>query len=65
MRDLWRRGSGLTLRRLGVLVRALPPDAVLWAVIREAEAKAAKPTVEQIRARAAHYAQQREKEAAS
>lgn len=60
MRDLWRRGSGLTLRRLMVLVRALPPEAVLWAAMREAEAKAKKPTVEQIRARAAHYAQQAE-----
>lgn len=63
MRDLWRKGSGLTLRRLGVLIRALPPEAVLWAVIREAEAKAAKPTVEQLRARAAHYAKQAEEAA--
>lgn len=55
MRDLWRRGSGLTLRRLMVLIRALPPEAVLWAVMREAEEKSHKPTVEQIRAAAARY----------
>jgi hypothetical protein len=43
-----------------VLVRALPPEAILWAVMREAEEKALKPTPEQIRARAAHYARQAE-----
>jgi hypothetical protein len=50
----------MTLRRLGVLIRSLPPDSLLWSLVREAEEKALKPTVEQIRARAAHYAQQRE-----
>jgi hypothetical protein len=60
MRDLWRRGSGMTLRRLMVLIRALPGDGVLWSAVREAEKKALKPTVEQIRARAAHYAKQAE-----
>jgi hypothetical protein len=57
LRDLYRKGSGMTLRRLHVLVRALPPDAVLWAVIREAEAKANKPSVDKIRERQAYYAE--------
>jgi hypothetical protein len=48
-----------------VVIRGLPADALTWSVIREAEEKAAKPTVDQIRARAAHYAKQREKEAAT
>lgn len=61
LRDLNRRGSGMTLRRLLVLIRALPPGAVLWAVMREAEEKAHKPTPEQIRARAARYARPRPK----
>jgi hypothetical protein len=43
-----------------VLIRALPPEAVVWAVMQEAEQKALKPTPEQIRARAAHYARQAE-----
>lgn len=60
LRDLWRKGSDLTLRRLFVLVRGLPVDAVVWGVIREAEAKALKPSVEKIRARQAHYDKQRE-----
>ncbi|HJR89526.1 MAG TPA: hypothetical protein VJ782_05130 [Aeromicrobium sp.] len=61
-RDLWRRGSGLTLRRLMVLLRALPYDAPLWADLQREQEKALRPTPEQIRARAEHYAQ-RAKEA--
>lgn len=45
-----------------VVIRALPPEAVLWAAVREAEEKAKKPTVEKIRERQAFYAQ-RAKEA--
>ncbi len=60
LRDLYRRGSGLTLRRLLVLVRGLPADAVLWDAMREAEAKALRPTVEKIRERQAHYARLKE-----
>ena len=59
LRNLYRRGSGLTPRRLLVLIRSLPPDAPLWAVMREAEAKALKPSVEKIRERQEHYAKQR------
>lgn len=54
-RDLYRPGSGLTLRRLLVLIRALPGDAPLWAEL-EAEAEAAKkPKVDEIRERAAAW----------
>ena len=45
-----------------VLIRALPLDALLWAVMREAEEKAKKPTVDKIRERQAFYDQQRAKE---
>jgi hypothetical protein len=60
LRDLWRKGSGLTLRRLHVLIKSLPPEATLWAVLREEDEKAMKPTVDKIRERAAHYARQAE-----
>jgi hypothetical protein len=40
-RDLYRRGSGMSLRRLMVLLRALPAEAPLWAEL-EAAAEAAK-----------------------
>jgi hypothetical protein len=50
----------MTLRRAGVLIRSLPPDSLLWSLVREAEQKALKPTPEQIRERAAHYARQKE-----
>ena len=36
LRDLWRRESGLTPRRLDVLVRCLPADAPLWSALRAA-----------------------------
>jgi hypothetical protein len=58
-RDLYRRGSGMTLRRMGVLLRGLPPDALLWHSMNAAEVQTQKPTPEQIRARQAHYDQQR------
>lgn len=51
LRDLYRRGSGMTLRRLFVLVTCLPPDAPLWAVLREEEEQAKKPTADRIRQR--------------
>lgn len=50
-RDIYRRGSGLTLRRLYVLLRALPHDAPLWAALEAAERKANKPTAQTIRER--------------
>jgi hypothetical protein len=41
------------------LVRALPPDAALWASLEAEAEKAKKPTVDQIRERQAHYERQR------
>lgn len=61
-RDLWRRGCGLTLRRLGVLLKALPADSPLWEALRIEHEKSLKPTPEKIRDRARHY-EQRAKEA--
>lgn len=55
LRDLYRRDSGLTPRRLLVLIKALPPDALLWAEARAALEKSLKPTPDQIRAAAARY----------
>lgn len=55
LRNLWRRGSGLTPRRLLVLIRGLRPDALLWLEMDAAQEKAEKPTPEQIRERKAHY----------
>lgn len=54
-RDLYRRGSGLTPRRLLVLIKALPYDAPLWESMRAAEeaAKVAKP--DEIRSRQAAW----------
>jgi hypothetical protein len=56
LRDLYRPGSGLTPRRLLVLIRALPPTATLWAVLEHAEKQAQIPTVERIRERQDFYA---------
>lgn len=56
LRDLYRPGAGLTPRRLLVLIKALPPDAGFWVALDAAQKKALKPTEEQIRERAAHYA---------
>lgn len=52
----------MTLRRVAVLIQALPSDAPLWAVLRAAHEKSLKPTPEQIRDRAKFY-EQRAKEA--
>lgn len=49
-RDLYRAGSGLTLRRLHVLIRALPHDAPLWADLRATEEEAQRATPDDIRA---------------
>jgi hypothetical protein len=46
----------MTLRRLYRLVVGLPPDARIWAAVEAERQKASKPTEEQIRDRAAHYA---------
>jgi hypothetical protein len=62
LRDLWRRGSGMTLRRLWVLVKALPEDALFRRELAAAIEKAQKPTPDKIRERAAYY-ERRAKEA--
>ena len=58
MRDLWRRGSGMTLRRLAVLIFNLPADSATWRSYATEQEKALKPKVEQIRDRQAHYDRQ-------
>jgi hypothetical protein len=55
LRDLYRRGSGLTLRRLLVLIRALPHDAPLWPELEAAEAEARKAKPDAIRERQAAW----------
>jgi hypothetical protein len=55
VRDLYRRGSGLTPRRLLNLIRWLPYDDPVHAILREAEEKAQKPTADLIRDRAAQW----------
>lgn len=60
-RNLWRRGSGMTLRRLWVLIRGLPPEAWVRAEMDAAQRKAEEAAkVAHIRDRTAHYARQRE-----
>ena len=49
----------MTLRRLHVLISALPAEALLWHELEAARKRALIPTPEQIRARQAHYARQR------
>lgn len=60
LRDLYRRGSGMTLRRLGVLIRALPYDAPLWTEVRAAVERENKPTADQIRERQEAYRKRNE-----
>jgi hypothetical protein len=50
----------MTLRRLFVLLKGLPPDSMFKVEVEVAAAKANRPSVEQIRARQAYYNQQRE-----
>ena len=54
-RDLYRRGSGMTLRRLGVLINALPPGCPLHLSVLEAQEKAKKPAADLIRQRQAEF----------
>ena len=51
LRDFYRRGPGLTPRRLLNLIRWLPYDDPVHAILRDAEEKAQKPTAEVIRDR--------------
>ena len=55
LRDLYRRGTGLTLRRLLVLIRAIPEDDPLKLELRAAEAAERKPKPDQIRDRQAAF----------
>lgn len=55
LRDLFRPGSGMTLRRLYVLVSGLPPHAGIWQAVQAAHEKSLKPTEQQLRERQARY----------
>jgi hypothetical protein len=57
--DLYRKGTGLTPRKLRVFIRGLPAEAWLWAEIEAAERKALKPTEDKIRERQEFYARKR------
>lgn len=52
LRSLYRRGSGMTLRRLWVLIQGLRYDSPFWAALEKAEQQS---TVDKLRARQAHY----------
>lgn len=67
LRNLYRRGSGLTPRRLWVPLRGLPTDAPVWLDVRAAEEAAAKSEPDEIRDRQAAFEarNQRAREAAS
>ncbi len=64
MRDLWRHDSGMSLRRMAVLISALPHDSLIWREVAIAHEKSLKPKADKIRERQAHYDSQRAKEAA-
>ena len=55
LRDLWRRGSGMSWRRLYVLVMGLPADARFREVLRAEAEKALIPTPDLIRQRQAEF----------
>jgi hypothetical protein len=55
LRDLWRRGSGMSLRRLQVLIQALPDDALVRREVRAEIEAAKKPKPDEIRDRAAAW----------
>lgn len=48
----------MTLRRVLVLIKALPNDSAFWRSVRAAEKKAEIPTGDRIRDRQAHYRNQ-------
>lgn len=56
LRDIFRRGSGLTLRLLLLRVRGLPADSQTHRALT-AEPESQKPTVDRLRERQAHYDQ--------
>lgn len=51
LRNLFRPGSGMTFRRLAVLIHGLPWDSVLMTALREAAELAKTPTVDRLRER--------------
>lgn len=57
LRDMWRPGSGLTLRRIWVLLHALPAESATWLAIAAKAEQAEKPTPDKLRDRAEHYRQ--------
>lgn len=54
-RDLWRPGSGMTPRRLWVLLKAMPADAPFRLAVAEEMEKAQKPKPDTIRDRSAEW----------
>lgn len=56
LRDVFRRGSGMTFRRLWVLIHGLPYDSNTKAGIRASQ-ETSLTSVDRLRARQAHYAQ--------
>ena len=59
LRDLWRPGLQMTLRRVLLLIRALPPEATLWPRLEAAEKKAESDSlVARLRAKQAFYDKQ-------
>jgi hypothetical protein len=63
LRDLRRPGGGpsrLTLRRLLVLVRGLPPDSLTWLLVGEDNEKAEREAkLQKLRERTAYYESQK------
>lgn len=55
LRDLYRPGGGLTLRRLQVLVMSLPHDAWVWLEQRAAAEKAKIPAKDAIKSRQEYW----------
>lgn len=67
LRDLYRKGSGLTPRRLFVLLRGLPADDLVWLDVKAAEEAALRAKPDEIRDRRAAFEarNQRAREAGS
>lgn len=54
LRDMYRPGSGMTLRRLLVLIRALPPDSLTHSTLASEQEKSL-TSAERLRERQAAY----------
>jgi hypothetical protein len=57
LRDMWRPGSGLTLRRIWLLFHALPPESATWTAIAAKAEQAERATPDRLRERQEHYQQ--------